>query len=93
MTIEHIIESIDSLAPLSNAILEVQDLYAAGQEELDIHKLVSIIESDALLSLNILKMANSPMYGFSSRITSVSQAVTLFGYYASVWIHYEVRSI
>ena len=79
MTIEHIIDSIDSLAPLSNAILEAQELYSAGQEELDIRKLVKIIESDALLSLNILKMANSPMYGFSSRIASVSQAVTLFG--------------
>ena len=31
MTIEHIIDSIDSLAPLSNAILEAQELYSAGQ--------------------------------------------------------------
>ena len=79
MTIENIIHSIDSIAPLSDAIPEAQKLYSAGQEELDIKKLVKIIESDALLSLNILKMANSPMYGFSSRIASVSQAVTLFG--------------
>ena len=71
MNIQHIVESIDSLAPLSDAIIKIQ--------ELDINKLISLIESDAILSLNILKMANSPTYGFSSRIASVGQAVTLFG--------------
>lgn len=79
MKIEHIIESIDSLAPLSDAIVKIQKIFADGQEELDINKLISLIESDAILSLNILKMANSPTYGFSSRIASVGQAVTLFG--------------
>lgn len=79
MSFDNIIKSIDDLAPLSDAIIEVQKLYAQGQEELDINKLISSIESDAILSLNILKMANSPMYGFSTKIASVSQAVTLFG--------------
>jgi len=79
MNVDNIIKSIESLAPLSDAILQIQKLFADGQEELDISKLVSLIESDALLSVNILKMANSPIYGFSSRIASVSQAVTLFG--------------
>ncbi|WP_415250330.1 HDOD domain-containing protein [Sulfurimonas sp.] len=79
MNVENIVKSIDALAPLSDAILDIQKLYSAGQEELDINKLISFIESDSLLSLNILKMANSPIYGFSTRIASVSQAVTLFG--------------
>lgn len=79
MKIDNMIKSIDSLAPLSDAIIKVQELYAKGQEELDINELVSLIESDSLLSVNILKMANSPMYGFSTKIASVSQAVTLFG--------------
>ncbi len=79
MNFENIIKSIDDLAPLSNAIVEIQKLFNEGQEDLDISKLVELIESDAILSVNILKMANSPMYGFSSRIASVSQAVTLFG--------------
>lgn len=79
MNLDNIIKNIDSLAPLSNAIVEIQKLYASGQEELDIGQLIKLIESDSLLSLNILKMANSPMYGFSNRIASISQAVTLFG--------------
>lgn len=79
MNYDTIINSIDSLEPLSDAILKIQKLFNNGQEELDINKLIFLIESDAILSINILKMANSPLYGFSSKIASVSQAVTLFG--------------
>ena len=79
MNIDKILKYIDSLAPLSNAIVDIQKLYSCGEEDLNIDKLISLIESDLLLSVNILKMANSPIYGFSSRISSVSQAVTLFG--------------
>ncbi|WP_455755972.1 HDOD domain-containing protein [Sulfurimonas sp.] len=74
-----IIERIESLPPLSNATVFVQQLYLNGAENVDIVKLVRIIESDALLTANILKMINAPMYGFSRKIASVSQAVTLFG--------------
>jgi len=79
MKLEHIIESIDSLEPLSDVVIEIQDLYLEGHDSIEIDKLVKIIESDVLLSVNILKMANSPIYGFSTKIVSVSQAVTLFG--------------
>ena len=57
----------------------VQRLYAEGAEKVDIIKLVKIIESDALLAANILKMINAPFYGFSKKIASVAQAVSLFG--------------
>ena len=79
MDLEHIFKSIDSLSPLSDAVLQVQKLFAKGQEDLEISELIAIIESDSVLSLHVLKMANSPLYGFSSKIASVSQAVTLFG--------------
>lgn len=76
---KNIVKAIDSLAPLSDAIVDIQALYTQNQDELDIKNLVALIESDAILSVKILKMANSPMYGFSNKINSVSQAVTLFG--------------
>jgi len=79
MKFDNIVDSIELLAPLSDATLEMQKMYADGLEELDINKLIALIETDSLLYANILKMANSPMYGFSHRITLVSQAVTLFG--------------
>ena len=79
MTFENLVKSIDSLPPLSNATLLIQQLYSNGAEHVEIKKLVKIIESDALLAANILKMINAPYYGFSKQILSISQAVSLFG--------------
>lgn len=79
MKFNAIVQRINSLPPLSNAAVFMQQLYAQGAENVDIIKLVRIIELDALLTLNILKMINAPIYGFSRKIASISQAVTLFG--------------
>jgi HD-like signal output (HDOD) protein len=74
-----IVSQIESLPPLSDTALIVRGLYDEGAENVDVRKLIKAIESDALLTANILKMINSPLYGFSKQIVSVSQAVTLFG--------------
>jgi len=79
MTFENIVKHIESLPPLSDSAILIEKLYAEGAENVDIIKLVRIIESDALLTANILKMINAPFYGFSKKIASVAQAVSLFG--------------
>jgi len=79
ITFEDIVQKIASLAPLSDVVLQIEALYAKGNDEVKVTDLIALIESDAMLSIDILKMANAPVYGFSSRIASVSQAVTLFG--------------
>ncbi len=67
MNFDSIIAQVNSLPPLSDAAVFVQRLYAEGAENVDIIKLVKIIESDALLAVNILKMINAPFYGFSKK--------------------------
>ena len=79
LTYDKLVKNINSLPPLSNAALSIQALYINGAQNVEIIKLVRLIESDALLTANVLKMINSPYYGFSKKIASVSQAVTLFG--------------
>lgn len=79
MTYESMIKNIDDMPPLSDIAKVMQSLYAFGSENVDIKKLVRMIESDVMLTANILKMINSPYYGFKNRISSVSQAVMLFG--------------
>ncbi len=79
MNFEAIVSTIDSLPPLLDTTLIINKLYADGDENIDIRKLIVAIESDSLLSVNILKMVNSPLYGLSQQIVSVTQAVTLFG--------------
>ncbi|MEA2072163.1 MAG: HDOD domain-containing protein [Campylobacterota bacterium] len=79
MNFRSIVKNIESLPPLSDTTLIVRELYMHGAENIDISRLVRSIEKDALLTANILRMINSPFYGMSKQISSVSQAVTLFG--------------
>lgn len=70
-------ESIKSLPPLSKTILDINRVYA--DEEAGIRELAKVIEPDPMIVANLLKSANSPLYGFGKEIQSVSQAVSLFG--------------
>ena len=79
MNFRSIVNHIESLPPLCDTTLLVKELYKQGVEDIDISVLVDIIESDVILTANILKMTNSPLYGFSKQISSVTQAVTLLG--------------
>jgi len=77
-TFEDIIESIESLPPLSKVALDIE-MMCRNVDTVNIGKLVKLIESDVMLSIDVLKMANAPVYGFSNKIASVAQAVSLFG--------------
>ena len=79
MTFKNIITELESLPPLSNTPFIIKQLYSYGAQNIDIIKLVKAIEDDAVVAANILKMINAPIYGFSRKIASISQAVTLFG--------------
>lgn len=79
MTFADIVKRIESLPPLSPITLKIQHLYADGAENVNVIELIRLIESDATLAANVLKFVNAPKYGFSKKISSVSQAVTLLG--------------
>ncbi|MDF1877567.1 HDOD domain-containing protein [Sulfurimonas sp. SAG-AH-194-L11] len=74
---QSIIESIKSLPALSKSILDINRVYA--DENAGIGELAKVIEPDPMIVANLLKAANSPLYGFGQQIRNVSQAVTLFG--------------
>ncbi len=79
MNFEAIVSTIDSLPPLLDTTLIINKLYADGDENIDMKKLVIALESDALLCVNILKIVNSPLYSLSQQIISIRQAITLLG--------------
>jgi len=72
-----IIESIKSLPPLSKTIMDINKVYS--DQESGIHDLAKAIEPDPMIVANLLKTANSPLYGFGKEIRNVGQAVSLFG--------------
>lgn len=71
------INEIKSLPPLPSSVIKIQEL--CSERDVNISKLIDVIEKDPMLSANILKSVNSPLYGMSKEITSIRQAVTLFG--------------
>jgi len=70
-------EEIKSLPPLPASIVKIQELCMSNDTDID--QLSKVIESDPMLSANILKSVNSPLYGMSKEISSIPQAVMLFG--------------
>ncbi len=72
-----LIARVDSLPPLPESVLKIEELFAQGDPDIDL--IVKIVESDPLLTTDLLAKVNAPLYGFSKNIISILQAVTLLG--------------
>ncbi|AJB45700.1 histidine kinase [Campylobacter fetus subsp. testudinum] len=72
-----IYKSIKTLPPLDDTIVRIQQI--CNDENSNINDLITVIQKDPMLTANILRSANSPLYGFSREITDINRAVTLFG--------------
>ena len=68
---------IKSLPPLPESIVRIQEI--CNNPQSSISDLTGVVEKDPMLTANLLKAANSPLYGFSREIKSVGQAISLFG--------------
>ena len=68
---------IKSLPPLPESVVKIQEI--CNNPKSGIQDLIAVVEKDPMLTANLLKAANSPLYGFSREIKSVAQAVSLFG--------------
>ncbi len=75
--VEKIVKQIKSLPPLPESVLKVKEI--SDNPEGTIKELVEIVKQDPPFTADILKAANSPLYGFSRQITSIDQAISLFG--------------
>ena len=72
-----LIARVESIPPLPQSVKLLEELFSCGDPNID--ELVKIITFDPLLTVDILAKVNAPYYGFSKKIISVLQAVTLFG--------------
>ena len=72
-----ILEKIESLPPLPKTIIEIEEFRKKlNKEAID---LLNIIEKDALIISTLLKISNSAMFGFRSKVETPSRAVNLLG--------------
>lgn len=74
---EAILKKIKQLPPLPESAMQIEAVYQDPNSSFN--DMVKILDKDPLLTADILKAANSPLYGFSREINAISQAVGLFG--------------
>ena len=74
---EDMLKKIKQLPPLPESAMQIEAVYQ--DPDSSFNDMVKILEKDPLLTADILKAANSPLYGFSREINAISQAVGLFG--------------
>ncbi|WP_373499245.1 HDOD domain-containing protein [Desulfococcus sp.] len=75
--IKTIASKIDQLPTLPGIAMKLLD--AVRKKEPDIGEIDRIISSDAVLTTKILKLANSPFYGFKFKITTIQRAISMLG--------------
>jgi putative nucleotidyltransferase with HDIG domain len=76
--IQRIIADITDLPTLPDVVTKVNQLISdSNTSAADINKVIS---RDLALSAKILKLVNSPFYGFPRRITTITYAVVILGF-------------
>jgi HD-like signal output (HDOD) protein len=74
---KNLIKKIDSLPTLPGSIIELDDFKRIKNSTPE--KLIKIIEKDPLMVTTILRVANSSMFGFRSKVDTLSRAIHLLG--------------
>lgn len=65
---------------LPSAPLVIQRLHSLiASDETGSQEIAAVVETDQAFTARILKLVNSPFYGFARQITSVEEAVTMLG--------------
>lgn len=71
------IENINALPTIPKVLKKL--LVVIENPKVSLNEISNFISSDPALTIKVLKMVNSPVYGFPGRISSVNQAVILLG--------------
>jgi HD-like signal output (HDOD) protein len=77
MTYIELLKRIDTLAPLPKTLLDIEEFKKTNNFESS--DLAKIIEQDPIMVSTILKTANSAMFGFVSKVDTLSRAISLLG--------------
>src|SRR6476659_11011071 len=74
---DRILGSLDKLPPFSPVLTRL--LATLADEDVSFGELAGIVETDAVLAGNLLRVVNSPLYGRISAINSVRHSVSILG--------------
>lgn len=75
--LRRIVRSIKSLPTMPGVVLKLNAM--ADDEKATVQDIARLISSDQILSAKVLKLVNSPFYGFPRRVSTISNALVLLG--------------
>ena len=82
--LEDILEKIDNLPPLPQTITEIEEFRKRAEKDAD--DLLKIIEKDALIISTLLKVSNSVIFGFRTKIETPKRIISLLGINFTIFI-------
>jgi HD-like signal output (HDOD) protein len=80
----NVLEKIESLPPLPQTIEEIEIF--RKKKEKDAAELAQIVEKDALVITTLLRVSNSSLFGFRSKVETVGRVINLLGINFTVYI-------
>jgi HD-like signal output (HDOD) protein len=82
--LENILEKIETLPPLPQTIEEIERFRKKKNKEVE--ELSEIIEKDALVISTLLKVSNSSLFGFRSKVETVKRVISLLGINFTIYV-------
>ncbi|MFV2060100.1 MAG: HDOD domain-containing protein [Gammaproteobacteria bacterium] len=77
VSINEIVQDVSELTSLPEVSIKVNQM--VDDPNCGVNEIGKVISQDPALSAQLLRIANSPFYGFSATIDSISRAVTVLG--------------
>ncbi len=71
------LQNITTLPPIPRVLNEISQLFSS--QDISAKKVTTIIEKDPSLTLKVLSVANSPLYGLRRNVTNIGSAVLMLG--------------
>lgn len=75
--VQDILDNVEKLVSLPAAYVRINELAEDPNSSID--DIARVITQDVALTARLLRVANSPMYGFATQIDTVSRATTVLG--------------
>lgn len=76
---QQLVQSINDFPPLSDTAQLIHELHRSSPEGIEMKSLVGAIESDPILTANILRLINSPYYGLRTKVSTITRATAMLG--------------
>ena len=77
---EKLFKAVQDLPPMPKVLFKIQKLLL--DQNSDVEQIAGYIETDQAMAAKVLKMANSPFYGMTGKVSTIQHAAIILGFQA-----------